>query len=405
MQTAQTEDEVIRLTEYVPHSLYLEAQDRAYLQERFASRLSLSQMVVDDVTLDVIDPGPHVGVVAMPSGRRLECRPKVDAGNLLYMMAVAYEFPRLEVEEAPFDSMSEVLEFVVDHFALLAEERIRNGLFRHYLDVEENLGTIRGRILFARDVVHNFALRHRTYCEYSELSWDVRENQVVRQVASQMSRWPFRRELRAKLDYIDGVMAEVSQTRYQASVIDTLTYSRLTEEYRPLHQLCRLLMQASSMHEDEGYFESQTFLVDMNQLFESFLTQVLLEGMPQEFEVLDQETTHLDTAGEVDMRPDVLIKLRRMPLGVIDAKYKKLASGEYKHHDLYQVLAYCTAHAVARGMLVYPRHMEPIEQDIRVRNSPVVVRQSTLDLGGDLDTLRANVERFVAGVAKWAGAH
>ncbi len=45
-------------------------------------------------------------------------------------------------------------------------------------DQQDNLGVVRGRIEFARDIRENYVLRQRTYCRYSELIWDIPENQV-----------------------------------------------------------------------------------------------------------------------------------------------------------------------------------------------------------------------------------
>ena len=65
----------------------------------------------------------------------------------------------------------------------------------------------------------------------------------------------------------------------------------------------------------------------------------------------------------------------------IDCKYKRLAIGEFKHHDQYQMLAYCTALPVNSGLLVYPRHETEVVGGYRVRNSVVRVHQMTIDLG------------------------
>jgi 5-methylcytosine-specific restriction enzyme subunit McrC len=404
MPTSVAEPEPIRLSEYQPKSVLLSDEDRAYLVGRFNDRLRLTVQLVDGGAVDVIDPGPNVGVLMLPSGRRIECRPKVDAANIFYMMAVAHELPDLEEELAEYDRFDDLLEFVVARFATLAEERIQQGLHRQYLEREENLGAVRGRILVAPDLRHNFALRHRTYCEFAELSWDIPENQVVRQVAYQMAGWSFRPELRSRLTQIESVLAaEVSPTKFSASVVDSFVYSRLNYEYRPLHQLCRLLLDASSFHEEAGAFEFQTFLVDMNDLFERYVAKVLDQWLTSgEFRVHAQWNDRLDVGRKVRIIPDIVFSRSGVPILAMDTKYKRLEQGEFKNHDLYQMLSYCTALQLDKGVLVYPRHLMDIEQDVLVRNSSMVIREMTLDLSGGVTDLQLATTRFAARIGEWS---
>ena len=106
---------------------------------RFGSRIGVRQELVDGEILDVIDPGPNVGMVTLPSGRLLECSPKIEAANVFYMLSVAYELPDFLSERAAFDDLRHVFEFVVQHSADLTEDRIRHGLYRSYLERQDNL--------------------------------------------------------------------------------------------------------------------------------------------------------------------------------------------------------------------------------------------------------------------------
>jgi 5-methylcytosine-specific restriction enzyme subunit McrC len=394
--------QTIQLSEYESHQTVLDAVDRDYIRARFPSRIRTRQEVVEGQVLDIIEPGPNVGVLSLPSGRRLESHPKIDAANVFFMLSVAYELPQFIPETAEFQDLDHVLEFVVQHFVDQSEDRLRLGLYRNYIEKQENLTRLRGRIVFSRDLPLNFALRHRVFCEFAELSWDVPENQVIRQVAAQYSNWPFRRELRSQLADIDGVMADVSATSWTSAVFDRITYNRLNEDYRPLHHLSRLLMDCSSLDEQEGFADFPTFLIDMNKLFEAFLTAVLAAGLQAPLSSRAQARTHLDFGGRVEMRPDVMVEMDRHPSGIIDAKYKKLDNGEYKNSDLYQVVSYCVALRCQRGMLVYPRHLVGVDETIEVRNSAIGIRQISLPLDGSIGELKGHLAEFLHEIQAWA---
>ena len=201
---------------------------------------------------------------------------------------------------------------------------------------------------------------------------------------------------------IESQMAEVTPTRFTASIVDTFTYSRLNYEYEPLHQLCRLLLDAASVHEDEGEFEFHTFLINMNELFESYVAKSLAAMLPAQMRAVAQTNDRLDTAGRVRIQPDVVVMVAGQPAIVLDTKYKKLDQGEFNNHDLYQVLSYCTALQLNRGALVYPRHLVDLQHTVLVRNSSVAIRQMTLDLSGDVDALQIATKKFVEDVASWS---
>ena len=119
-------------------------------------------------------------------------------------------------ETVNFDRFDEMLEFLARHFVDLVDERLRLGLYRSYVDVEDNLSFVRGRIAFTEDLRHNYALRHRTWCRYSELTWDVPESQVLRQVARLLAGWGFGSTVRLKLARLDAALDEVTCGRMVA---------------------------------------------------------------------------------------------------------------------------------------------------------------------------------------------
>jgi 5-methylcytosine-specific restriction enzyme subunit McrC len=79
---------------------------------------------------------------------------------------------------------------------------------------------------------------------------------------------------------------------------------------------------------------------------------------------------------------------------VADCKYKRLESDDFRHHDIYQVLAYCTAINVEQGLLVYPFHEVRVWDEVSIRHTLVSIRQTTLDLSGDGRTLPLACDRF-----------
>ncbi|HEX4841616.1 MAG TPA: hypothetical protein VFV60_05570 [bacterium] len=103
------------------------------------------------------------------------------------------------------------------------------------------------------------------------------------------------------------------------------------------------------------------------------------------------------------IHPDIVVRRDGIIRLVADTKYKVVEPEEYKHHDIYQILAYCTALHVPSGLLIYPLHATEIKNAIQVRNAEVEIRRITVDLGGDLPILRTTCSVLAEEVFDWAG--
>jgi 5-methylcytosine-specific restriction enzyme subunit McrC len=80
------------------------------------------------------------------------------------------------------------------------------------------------------------------------------------------------------------------------------------------------------------------------------------------------------------MRPDIVVSEGETVVLVADCKYKRHEPNEFKNHDIYQMLAYCTATRVQSGLLIYPLHAAVIQDEVEIRNTQTAVRQVAIDL-------------------------
>jgi len=393
--------ENIKLYEYQDSdAVSISAEDLDHIRDALGTRIAISGPFQG--VLFRLNPGPHVGVAMLPSGRRLQAHPKVPAHSLLFMLGVAHRLWELKYVAASFERLDEVIEAIALVFANSVEQRIRRGLYRAYVEHEQNLMAVRGRIAFVQDLRSNFVLRHRVYCRYADLTWDVPENQVIRQVAHLLGRWEFVPELRLRLAQIDAALAEVTPTMFPARALDNFVYHRLNDDYRPIHQLCRLVLEGAALSENEGPSPFPTFFVNTNDLFERFLTEILLSRVRSPFAVREQRPRPFDRDRKVEIVPDIFVDCWSHPAIAIDCKYKRLAPDDFKGSDLYQILAYCTATHVDKGLLVYPRHTGGIIDELSVANSPVVIRQRTIDLDLPPSLLAVEGDRLAESIFQWA---
>lgn len=394
----------ITLREYTPTPLALSPADRHALLVDGEGKFGLSPISQPDVLQ--VNPNQYVGVMRLPSGLTLDLLPKVDLYNVMWMIAEVerlegIDFARLE-RTVTIETFEDILEPIARVFVEQVEHLIDRGLYRAYVEVEDNLTAIRGRIDFREDLVRNVVLRHRTYCRFTEFSWDVPENQVIRQVVRKLAGWGFSRKLTVELLALDRQLEDVSLSHMTASDIDRFHYARQSEHYRPIHRFCRLFLDGFSLSEEAGDSPFDGFLMDMNVLFERFVAIKLHEQLQNQpgWRIVTQQQHALFHHQGTKIKPDLLLQDNGNNVLVADTKYKKRTGGDGTTADYYQMIAYCTVLGLNHGLLIYPRHFTDVDQRMQVIGSAIHIHELSIDLRESREAIEAG---FAALSARMVG--
>ena len=382
----------IGLTEYTPVVLALSADDCNAIVVDGKKRLT----IIPTTTAGEfeVNPNQYAGVMRLPSGQTLDLLPKVPLFNVMWMISEVerlegIDFHRLE-RQANITTFEDILEPIAAAFVEQITMLIERGLYRAYVEQEDNLTAIRGRIDFREDLNRNVVLRHRTYCRFTEFSWDVPENQVIRQVVRKLAGWGFSPRLTGELMSLDRQMEDVARTHYTASDIDRFHYSRQSEHYRPIHQFCRLFLEGFSLSEGTGDSPFDGFLIDMNVLFERFTAIKLDKHLPSPGWKLNRQASSplFDNFG-LTIRPDLLLEHIGTTTLVADTKYKKRTGADSSSADYYQMIAYCTVLGLRDAILLYPRHNSDLDQRLTVRGSQIRIHETSIDLRESRESIEA----------------
>ena len=177
-----------------------------------------------------------------------------------------------------------------------------------------------------------------------------------------------------------------------------IPFDRLNEHYRGVVGLSRLILRHSAFESGRGQVRAAGFLMDMNKVFQEFVTQALRDALGVSPHALcERNIPTLDEDGVVSLRPDLVWREGSSCTFVGDAKYKYIGDGNVPNADLYQLLAYVTALDSPGGMLIYAKgEREPATYN--VRHSGKRLEVAALDLSGTLDDVLKRVDGLASRV-------
>lgn len=154
--------------------------------------------------------------------------------------------------------------------------------------------------------------------------------------------------------------------------------------------LARLILRHGAFEAARGKVRASGFLMDMNQVFQEFVTVALRETLGVSEHVFGERGIgSLDMEDRVALKPDLAWRDGARCMFVGDVKYKR-ADGGVPNADLYQLLAYATALDLPGGLLIYAQgEQEPVTHT--VRHSGKRLEVATLDLSGALEETLARI--------------
>ncbi len=352
----------------------LEARDIEFIQDEVNKIENSRITLIPKGSGIILEAKNWVGAFSLPSGKIVHIEPKLEL-NFFKMVAYVLDIQDLEFlkGEATAKPGSILIDLVAKLFLDKYQEIEKMGIIKRYTSVDENLNLVRGRILFQQQFRRNIASDHLTFCSFDELSTDVIENRALLFAANILKNLVQAERLRKDLFEMILTLTTLgvtlsSVTSYEVEIV---VFSRLNAYYEPILRLCKFIIENTWIEElwEEGNFVT-SFLMDMNQLFEGFVTKLLQESL-QEYTVEPQRAfknslvTKPDKVRNLELtqnllrnvtiKPDIVVKKQNNRQIIIDAKYKR----DFSDSDIHQAIAYSLA-LEAPTLLVLPEDIKPI---------------------------------------------
>lgn len=325
-----------------------------------------------------------IGYLPISPALGLRLLPKVRLSNILRMFDYAYKLESFQFLSgvANADSLEEFYQELASVLSKRVLDRARKGLYSTYVQETDQLVFVRGSLLVRERVRRPWSVR--LPCEYEEHTADIEENQILGWTLERISRSGLCTErilptVRRAYRTLRG--AASIQAHGPEDCIERL-YTRLNEDYRPLHALCRFFLESTGPTHTHGVKETLPFVVDMARLFELFVAEWLKKNLPWEYELKYQEKVNIADDGSVFFQIDQVLRDRRTGdvIGVLDTKYK--APESPASEDVSQIMSYAESRGCTTGVLVYPG---PLAKPLDKRIGRIRVKTLFFDLSHDLE--------------------
>jgi 5-methylcytosine-specific restriction enzyme subunit McrC len=232
--------------------------------------------------------------------------------------------------------------FLIAHFLKLCRKITDQGLKKNYIQIEENLSKIKGKIIWSQQIKKNIAGKRedRTFCRYQEYSVNCPENRLLKKTLLMVQRYlkhfdkdqtkPLTQQQNQVLHAFENVSGNISYSQ-----IKMLKVNSLYKEYVDAIDLAKKIMQKfgysfANTKNKEKQKEISPFWIDMSKLFELYVYSLLRDEYGKE--ILYQAHGEY---GYVDF-------LKKDEKLIIDAKYKEVycKNGKYNPEDIRQVSGY-----------------------------------------------------------------
>jgi len=257
-----------------------------------------------------------------------------------------------------------LLDIFFKSFLSEVEQLAHHGLVRKYRKNQDNLTTLKGRLLFQKQITLNLVRRERFYTEHVHYDRNNPFNQILGTALDILILTSSNPHLTAQARNLALSFEDIDRIKASEITFSRLNYTRNTERYRRAIQLARLIILNYCPDVRSGGEDVLAILFDMNNLFERYVYAQLkrAEAMNSEqnvsFRAQVQQPFWKTDRVRKHIRPDIIAEIGQghdQKRVVIDTKWKIPRDGKPADTDLHQMYAYNIQFGAKQSLLLYPR--------------------------------------------------
>lgn len=358
----------------------------------------------------------------------IENKNPIPIKNLFYMLCYAWNVLSIKDDIlVGTDNYNDAYNLLARVFSYGIGKLIRSGFHRSYIQKEEDLSTLKGKINIQESINRLSIKNNSLVCNYDEYSTNDIFNQILNYTITNLLKNPdvdksIKSDLKKQKVFFVGI-DEIAPTKSNRK---KLVFNRNNVTYKLLISIAIMLYDNTTINEEDGKQTFKDFFREehMHRVFELFILNFYTMHLPKkEYKVhapkinwhIDEEMNEWDTLFDVDnsigdRRTDIVVenKIKNVQF-IIDAKYyKEMLVKSYKNED---VLTYRTNHlnqvrgyiidsdfsGKKVGSLIYPsiKPDSAFEKGkiVKIMGSPIIFK--TINLNTEWKNIEQDLLSFV----------
>lgn len=311
--------------------------------------------------------------------------------NIYYMLS--YAFKNLD-SICQYNADCETFDNIQDLFSVILykgiSNQIKRGLYREYIELQDKLSTVRGKININEIIKTNSLSQKKLICEYDEFGENSYFNKVLKSTCLLLLRKSdIKIENKKLLKKILIYLNEVDEIDLRQISWSKISYHRNNVTYKMLINICYLTVKGLLMTTNNGDLILNKLLD--NQLMHSLYEKFILEYYRIEHKNLNPSSSYIgwnipdDTQGIEflpNMKSDITLTNDDRTL-IIDAKFyahsmqKHFDKNSYISSNLYQIFTYVKNKdknntGLVSGILLYAKTQDEVP-----------TKENTFNMGGN----------------------
>lgn len=331
--------------------------------------------------------------------------------NIYYILAYAIgngKIPAISNDKIQTEDFDNIYDLYSHLLSKIVGYLIKKGLFKNYIDKEDELYLIKGKINFNKTIKEMTFIKNKYVCNYDEYSENIMMNKIIKTTmlylikSSKVSKI-FMKDLKNVYTYLNDidVITDINTIKW-----NSLNFNRNNKIYEFIIMICKLTLNSILLTEKSGRNKLLSLNIkdsDYHSLFEAFIRNyykihykgsLTSKSETIKWQILeDYENSNIDFVPS--MHTDISLVHGKTEL-IIDTKYynKVLSDKAINGYDKknihannwYQINSYVINKKYQHpemnisGMLLYAKTNETISPDIKVNIMGNYLYVRTIDM-------------------------
>ena len=256
---------------------------------------------------------------------------------------------------------ADFFEILIYLFSKYTRELLNTTVYQKYVDVENELSFVKGRMNFNAYINENLARgrNHKVNCIYDSFEMDNPFNQCIKNVSKMLLSATKDQQNKRILNDILFVLDEVSDVNISAQQCKIINFNPILSDFETVRDYCVLFLENSVSFNYKNDLKLFAFLLPMEYVFEDFIFGFINKEIEHVNAKGQEKGICLDEEQSFGIKPDLILKWADRKV-IADTKYK-MVYGEtndvkkgISQNDLYQMSGYAIRYNCQEIKLFYP---------------------------------------------------